>query len=235
MCLKSPTLSAQSLSQLYNAHLVDTSQNQVLTSILKPSKCCCIHSQPQLSNGQTEPTNGCGHDKRKGIHTQETIEVQSPSKVIPKSRNNIFRTEEITWKDVRFTGQSSKAIKSFKDRLKAFDPKDQPFDPDPKSHKPSKDDSCAEIVNEKSTRLPKGRVGKRSSLNNEDVSTRGLLPKSQSTSSKRFSVPLEPFEKTDSTTLVHTTPQSIVSSNDKNSSSVITNLIGQTDHQNRGE
>lgn len=235
--MKSPTLSAQSLSQLYNAHLADTNQqSQVSNSILKPSKCCRIHSKPQFSNGHVEQTNVCGKDKRKRIHTQDTVEIESPSKTIPKPRNNIFRTDDYSWNDERcLVKQSSKAIKSFKDRLKAFEAKDQPFDPDPKSHKPSRDDSCTEIVNEKTNNLPKGRVEKRFSLNNEDISSRSFLPASQSTSSKRYSVPLEPIEKTDSTIIVHTsTQQSILSSNDKNSAPVITNMIGQIDHQQGG-
>lgn len=112
-----------------------------------------------------------GRGKRKSLHAQDP---ESPAKASSKYSNNIFRSDETEWR----TEPSSRAIKSFKDRLKGASP---------------------EIVNEKADRLSEvTRRGKRLSLS-DDANKGGHL-------SKRFSVPLEP-NKTEPT-LVHSETQS---------------------------
>ncbi|KAI5708839.1 hypothetical protein M8J76_004141 [Diaphorina citri] len=251
LSLKSPTLSVQSLSQQYNAHLSDSSHPTHLSAtILKPSRCCCIHARSHgavpsgsapsgvsaghggivpsgaigivpsggvAAHGGVAPHWGTapsgasvghggipswtgpsgapsdevpGRGKRKSLHAQDP---ESPAKASSKYSNNIFRSDETEWR----TEPSSRAIKSFKDRLKGASP---------------------EIVNEKADRLSEvTRRGKRLSLS-DDANKGGHL-------SKRFSVPLEP-NKTEPT-LVHSETQST----SNNASSVITHLMRPFHHQ----
>uniref|UniRef100_A0A8D9EUG6 Sodium channel protein 60E n=2 Tax=Cacopsylla melanoneura TaxID=428564 RepID=A0A8D9EUG6_9HEMI len=293
LSLKSPTLSVHSLSAQYNAQLADHThqtdrQSLLSTSILKPSRCCCIHAyqaygqngqsltqngqslgqngqglgqngQSYAQNGQSFGHNGQSHaqngqiyaqngqyyaqnsqnhgqngqyhgqnfssshgsgvdnpnggavkERRKTVHSQETFEMKSPPRGATNSQSpprgatkyeerghNIFRSrdEEYPFEKRRSSDVvlTSRTVKSFKDRLKLF----EPLKDDPHSQKLSKDqetDSCTEIVNERMrTRVDDG-LDKRYSLNPE------VLPSSHPTTtaapSKRYSVPLEPIEKT---------------------------------------